>query len=105
MHLNAVVGKDEHVYLELPHEAQASRTRRGFSTASSGKCCRLRRWLYGMRAAGNAWGKDYAANFVSMGFARGVPPQTVFSNLSRNLRCVVHGGGFIPRLRQRPRLH
>jgi hypothetical protein len=46
-HLNGVY--DQEVYVELPKEAEAE-----------GKCGRLKRWLYGMRPAAQAWEKDYS---------------------------------------------
>ena len=53
-HLNGVVRDDEFVCIDLPPEAHASGASGVSHTASSGKCGRLKRWLYGMRAAGNA---------------------------------------------------
>ena len=94
-HLNGVVSPDEHVYVELPPEAHVPGASGVSHTASSGKRGRLRRWLYGMRAAGNAWEKDYVAKFESIGFARGVSAPTVFFNSALNLRCVVHGDDFL----------
>ena len=43
-HLYGVVEGDKKVYIELTEELK-----------KKGKCGRLRRWLYGMRGAGQAW--------------------------------------------------
>ena len=47
-----------------------------------------------MRAAGNAWEKDYAAKLEEAGFVRGVAAPTVFFHKSLNVRCVVQGDDF-----------
>lgn len=62
--LNGKLAPDEFAFVFLPLEA-------------GGAVCRLRRWLYGMRAAASAW-EDYAANLEPIGFRRGLAAPTVF---------------------------
>ena len=56
-HLNGVVENGEKIYVQLL--AEASKT---------GKCGRLKRWLYWMCGAGHAWEKDYSRRLVAPGF-------------------------------------
>ena len=82
-HLNGVVGEDEYAYIELPGEA-----------GKSGKCGRLKRWLYGMRQAASAWERDYTTKLEALGFKKGLAASTVFYCESVGVRCVVHGDDF-----------
>ena len=66
-HLNGVVEEGHHIYVSLPPEAK-----------SNGKCGKLKRWLYGMRGAGNAWERDYSRRFQDAGFVKGTSAPTVF---------------------------
>ena len=59
-----------------------------------GKRGRLRRWLYGMRPAASAWGKDYSERLQAVGFTRGKSAPTVFFNPTTLVRAVVHGDDF-----------
>jgi hypothetical protein len=80
-HLNGVC--EEEIYVELPAESMAS-----------GKCGKLRRWLYGMRGASQAWEKDYTARLEKEGFQRGLASAAVFVNKDLELYLVVHGDDF-----------
>ena len=81
--LNGVVGEDEYAYIELPGEA-----------GKSGKCGRLKRWLYGMRQAASAWERDYTTKLEALGFKKGLAASTVFYCESMGVRRVVHGDDF-----------
>ena len=82
-HLNGVVEECDFAYIKLPTE-----------DGMMGKCMRLKRWLYGMRPAANAWEKDYADRLKGVGFVQGASAPTVFYNPETGLRCVVHGDDF-----------
>ena len=77
-HLNGKVPEEEYVYVRLP----------------DGKVWRLRRWLYGMRPAAQAWEEDFASKMVAVGFVRGKSASTVFYRERTGCRCVVHGDDF-----------
>ena len=77
-HLNRVVPDDVFVYVKLP----------------DGRVWRLKRWLYGMRPAAQAWEEDYSAKLGSLGFVPGRSAPTVFCPLGTGCRCVVHGDDF-----------
>ena len=77
-HLNGKVPDDVFAYVRLP----------------GGKVWRLKRWLYGMRPAAQAWEEDYAQNLGSIGFARGRSAPTVFYREKTGCRGVVHGDDF-----------
>ena len=77
-HLNGKVPEDEYAFVRLP----------------DGRVWRLKRWLYGMRPAAQAWEEDYAAKMIGVGFARGKSNSTVFHRESTGCRCVVHGDDF-----------
>ena len=77
-HLNGKVPDDEFAFVKLP----------------DGKIWRLKRWLYGMRSAAQAWEEEYASKMIDIGFARGVSNSTVFHRQSTGCRCVVHGDDF-----------
>jgi hypothetical protein len=81
-HLNGVCDKE--VYVELPEEAGAP----------EGKCGKLKRWLYGMRPAAQAWEKDYSDRLQEVGLARGLYSPVVFFDKTKELRLVVHGDDF-----------
>ena len=53
-HLNGKVPDDEFAFVKLP----------------DGKIWRLKRWLYGMRSAAQAWEEEYASKMIDIGFAR-----------------------------------
>ena len=82
-HLYGVVQEHERVYVELPAEA-----------GTPGKCGRLKRWLYGMRPAAQAWERDYTKKLEETGFKRGRSAPTVFFNEKTQVRGVVHGDDF-----------
>ncbi len=82
-HLNGVVGEGELALKGLPAEAN-----------SSGRCGRLKKWLYGMRPAASAWEKDYADHFAEVGFVQGLSAPTVFFHPFTLVRCVVLGDDF-----------
>ena len=77
-HLNGMVPGDVFAYVKLP----------------DGRVWRLRRWLYGMRPAAQAWEDDYSAKLGSLGFVRGKSAPTVFYRSATGCRCVVHGEDF-----------
>ena len=77
-HLNGVVSDDVYAYVRLP----------------DGRIWRLRRWLYGMRPAAQAWEEDYARKLETLGFVRGKSAPTVFFRPTTRCRCVVHGDDF-----------
>ena len=77
-HLNGLVPEEVFAYVKLP----------------DGRCWRLRRWLYGMRPAAQAWETDYSDKLVGAGYARGKAAPTVFYNAVTSGRCVVHGDDF-----------
>lgn len=54
----------------------------------------MKRWLYGMRPAGQAWEKDYSQKLEEDGFAKGKAAATVFMNPKTQVRLVVHGDDF-----------
>ena len=83
-HLNAKVDEDEHIYVELPVEAEAK----------DGYCARLLRWLYGTRPAASSWEKEYTEKLESEGYVRGRAAPTTFYNKEKDARCVVHGDDF-----------
>ncbi len=55
-HMNPRLKESEKVYVDLPE---------GFE--QEGKCARLKRWLYGMRPAAQAWEEDYTATMEISG--------------------------------------
>ena len=77
-HLNSKVPEDVDVYVQLP----------------DGTVRRLRRWLYGMRLAAQAWEKDFTQRLEEVGFRRGKSCPTVFFREKTGCRCVVHGDDF-----------
>ena len=77
-HLNGRVPEDTYAYVRLPDR----------------RVWRLKRWLYGMRPAAQAWEEDFAAKLESIGFVRGKSAPTVFHRESTGCRCVVHGDDF-----------
>lgn len=82
-HLNGVLEPHEKAYVSLPE-----------GCCQPGMCARLRRWLYGMRPAANAWERDFTVNLESIGFERGKSAPTAFYNPVNGVRCVVHGDDF-----------
>ena len=77
-HLNGRVPEDTFAYVRLP----------------DGRVWRLRRWLYGMRPAAQAWEEDLSNKLESIGFKRGRSASTVFYRQKTGCRCVVHGDDF-----------
>jgi len=61
-HLNGIVPDGVFAYVILP----------------DGRVWRLKRWLYGMRPAANAWEADFTKKLASVGFVRGKASPTVF---------------------------
>ena len=81
-HLNGKLKDDEFAYVQLPEEA-------------GGGVGRLRRWLYGMRPAAQAWEKDFAAKLVQeAGFIKGRASSSVFYHPVTGVRLVVWGDDF-----------
>jgi hypothetical protein len=80
-HLNGKLKDDAWALVVLPEEA-------------GGGVARLRRWLYDMRPAANAWESDYAENLKGVGFIRGAATPTVFFNPETKVRLAVHGDDF-----------
>ena len=74
----------EEVYIELPEEAGAGPAHVG----------RLRRMLYGLRAAAATWENHYASKLEEVGFKRGAATPVAFHHLGRGLNVVVHGDDF-----------
>jgi len=77
-HLNGKVQDDVYAYVRLP----------------DGRVWRLKRWLYGMRPAAQAWEEDFAKRLEGIGFERGKSAPTTFFRRSTGCRCVVHGDDF-----------
>ncbi len=65
VHLSGSVKHDDWAFAPLLAEA-------------GGGAALLQRWLYGMQPAAKAWEEDYAANSVSVEFARGLAAPTAF---------------------------
>ena len=82
-HLNPPCTED--VYIELPQEAGC-----GANT-----CGKLNFWLYGCRAAAQAWENWYASKFAETDFVRGEACPVIFRHHGRDVDCVVHGDDFI----------
>ena len=80
-HLNGKLKDDEYAYIQLPEEAGSG-------------VARLKRWLYGMRPAANAWESDYAKHLEENGFRRGVAAPTTFAHIEKGIRLVVWGDDF-----------
>ena len=80
-HLNGKLRDDEFAYIRLPPEA-------------GGGVARLRRWLYGMRPAAQAWERAYTEKLTKEGFVRGEASSVVFANPETEVRCVVWGDDF-----------
>jgi hypothetical protein len=80
-HLNGKLKDDEFAYVQLPPEA-------------GGGVARLRRWLYGMRPAAQAWERAYTEKLTGEGFVRGSASSVVFVNPETEVRCVVWGDDF-----------
>ena len=57
-------------------------------------CGKLKRWLYGMRGAAQAWETLYAEKLGAVGFEQGVSSPAVFYNPTTEPRLVVHGDDF-----------
>eukprot|EP00969_Alexandrium_andersonii_P050421 2213830-Alexandrium_andersonii.AAC.1 len=57
-------------------------------------CAKLRRGLYGTRAAPARWEALCVEILDSFGFARGTASARCFYNAKLDARCVVHGGNF-----------
>jgi hypothetical protein len=82
-HLNPVC--EDKAYVEIPPESKFY---------EEGKCGRLKRWLYGMRPAAQAWQRDYTARLVGAGFVRGRASNVIFYHEAWGVRAVVHGDDF-----------
>eukprot|EP00969_Alexandrium_andersonii_P163465 7225352-Alexandrium_andersonii.AAC.1 len=57
-------------------------------------CAKLRRSLYGTRAAPARWEALCTETFESFGYARGKASACCFYNAALDVRCVVHGDDF-----------
>eukprot|EP00969_Alexandrium_andersonii_P373785 15484792-Alexandrium_andersonii.AAC.1 len=57
-------------------------------------CAKLRRSLYGTRAAPARWEVLYTEALESFGFARGKASACCFYNAELDVRCVVRGDDF-----------
>ena len=86
-HLNAIC--EEKAWVELPEEF-----------GRWGRYARMRRWLYGMRPAAQAWEEDYAAKMIGIGFARGL---TALSSSAVRDRFADGRSSRYPELRRRSR--
>jgi hypothetical protein len=69
--------KKAHLNGKVPAEVDA------FVRLPDGRVWKLRRWLYGMRPAAQAWEDDFAAKLASIGFVRGKSAPTVFFRKER----------------------
>ena len=69
-HLNGKVLDDEFACVKLP----------------DGKIWRLKRWLYGMRSAAQAWEEEYASKMIYIGFAREYRIRPCFTDRARARR-------------------
>ena len=79
--MNGVVKDEERAYVSMPGDPP-------------GRCRRLRKWLYGMRPAANAWEEDFSGKLAGMGLKAGKSSSVVFCDVEREVRCVVHGDDF-----------
>ncbi len=77
-HLNGKVKDDEYAYVQLP----------------DGTIWRLKRWLYGMRPAAQAWEAEFTEKLESVGFKKGSSAPTAFHDSGTDSQCVVHGDDF-----------
>eukprot|EP00969_Alexandrium_andersonii_P219928 9714275-Alexandrium_andersonii.AAC.1 len=67
-------------------------------------CAKLRRSLYGTRAAPARWEALYTETLESFGFIRGKASACCFYHAGLDVRCVVHGGRLhVYQMRSRPR--
>ena len=81
-HLNGKLAADEFAFVQLPAEA-------------GGGVGRLRRWLYGMRPAAQAWEKEYSKRLVNeAGYIKGRASSSVFHHPVTGVRLVVWGDDF-----------
>lgn len=63
---------------------------------NTGRCARLKRHMYGTRAAADGWNDDYGSTLVqSLGFTRGVASPCAFHHSSRGIIIAVYGDDFI----------
>merc|ERR1711978_399656 len=58
-------------------------------------CWRLRKAMYGTRAAANSWAKEYTTKLLGWQFKRGRSTPCVFYHSERRLRVMVHGDDFV----------
>ena len=77
-HLNGKVPDDVNVFVKLPDR----------------RVWKLKRWLYGMRPAANAWEKNFSDKLLEAGFKKGKSSPTAFFRSRTDCRLVVHGNDF-----------
>ena len=84
-YFNAKVSEDEPTFVALPPE---------HPMAGQGLCARLRRHMYGTRAAAEGWQSEYSHTLRKLGFQQGSASACVFRHKERRLVCSVHGDDF-----------
>lgn len=82
-HLNGKLKDDEIAFVDFPGVR-----------CEAGTCGKLRRLLYGMRQAANAWGQHYFSRMKEFRMMKGRFAPSVFDGAEREPRCVVHSDGF-----------
>ena len=60
-----------------------------------GKCGKLRKALYGTRAAASCWADSCSRILERHGFVRGMSSPCLFHNAKRGLYTLVHGDDFL----------
>ena len=73
----------EHIYVDLPPEIH-----------KPGICAKLKKALYGTRAAAHAWELEYSRTLKDLGFVAGSASACVFVNEAKGMEMVVHGDDF-----------
>ena len=76
----------EETYVELPEELQSQ---------YPGMCWKLRKAMYGTRAAANSWAREYTAKMLSWNFKRGRSTPCIFHHSDRRLMVMGDGDDFV----------
>ena len=78
--------KDD-IFVELPAEAEHG--------GDKSKCARLRKALYGTRAAASCWAECYTDILIKNGFTKGKSSPCLFHHADRDILTLVHGDDFM----------
>ena len=73
-------------FVELPPELKA---------AHPNMCWKLRKAMYGTRAAAQSWSKEYTKTLKEFGFIQHLGSPCCFHLPAKHLRVVVHGDDFV----------